>query len=221
MKKFSEEIREAAASVWEANFAHPFVRGVADGSLPLESFRYYVMQDSYYLSVFAKVQALGAAKANDLYTSGRMAEHVKGTYQAELGLHERFAKLLDISDAERSRFEPAPTAYAYTSHLMRVAYTGHLGDIVAAILPCYWIYLEIGRRLQGANPGVQVYEEWIAAYGGEWFEELVREQIDRLDDVAAACSDEDRQRMKREFVLSSRYELMFWEMAYRRETWLA
>jgi thiaminase/transcriptional activator TenA len=217
--KFSEFVRKRADAVWEASFRHPFVTGIADGTLPLDCFRYYIQQDAYYLSVFAKVQALGAAKADDLATSNRMASHVRGTYEAELALHEKFAEQLGITPEEKARFEPAPSAYAYTSHLLRAAYTGHLGDIVAAILPCYWLYYEIGEKMQGAAPDVPVYREWIAAYGGEWFGKLVQEQIELLDALAESVSESDRERMLRHFVISSRYEWMFWEMAYRKETW--
>lgn len=86
--KFSEKIRKKADAIWQASFDHPFVTGIADGSLPLDCFRYYVMQDSYYLAQFARIQALGAAKALDLYTTHRLAAHAQGTYEAELSLHE-------------------------------------------------------------------------------------------------------------------------------------
>jgi thiaminase (transcriptional activator TenA) len=217
---FTEIIRKAADAEWQSSLVHPFVTGIADGTLPIECFKFYVLQDSYYLSQFAKVQALGSAKADDLSVSGRMAKHVLGTYQAELSLHEKFMKQLDITEEEKTAFEPAPTAYAYTSHLLRSAYSGHLGDILAALLPCYWLYYDIGHKLADARPNVPVYQEWIAAYGGEWFEELVHEQLDGLNAIADQVSDSDRERMKQEFVISSRYELMFWEMAYRRERWM-
>ncbi|MCZ8513629.1 thiaminase II [Paenibacillus filicis] len=217
--KFSQELRQAAAGSWDASFAHPFVTGIGDGSLPLDCFRYYVLNDAYYLSHFARIQALGAAKADNLATTSRMAVHAQGTYSAELSLHEKFSKLLGITDAEREAFEPAPTAYAYTSHMYRAAYNGHLGDIIAAILPCYWLYYEIGERLQGCTPDEPIYREWIAAYGGEWFRELVQEQIDRLDELAEQVTARDRERMKSHFILSSRYEYLFWDMAYRKEDW--
>ncbi|RAV22132.1 thiaminase II [Paenibacillus contaminans] len=219
MTTFSKQVRQEADKIWQASFDHPFVTGIADGSLPIESFRYYVMQDAYYLSQFARVQALGAAKADDLFTTNRMAVHAQGTYGAELSLHEKFSKLLEITEEEKAAFEPAPTAYAYTSHMYRAAYMGHLGDVIAAILPCYWLYYEIGERLKGSKPGNPIYQEWIDAYGGEWFGELVKEQIDRFDEIAAKVTEADRERMKRHFLISSKYELMFWEMAYRLEKW--
>lgn len=217
--KFSAQIRAEADQIWRASFEHPFVTGIADGSLALESFRYYVLQDAYYLNHFAQVQAIGAAKSPNLHTSKRMAVHVQGTYEAELSLHENFSKRLGITEEEQQQFKPAPTAYAYTSHMLRAAYTGHLGDIIAAILPCYWLYYEIGEKLQGSTPAEPIYQEWIAAYGGEWFKELVEEQIDNLDQIAEIVTEADRQRMKEHFMISSKYEYMFWDMAYKLEKW--
>ncbi|WP_349409411.1 thiaminase II [Pseudalkalibacillus sp. SCS-8] len=216
---FSKHVREAADPIWEASFNHPFVTGIADGSLPLENFRYYVLQDAYYLSHFAKVQALGAAKSHDMATTASMAAHAQGTYEAELSLHENFSKQLGITEEERRNFKPAPTAYAYTSHMYRAAYNGHLGDIIAAILPCYWLYYEIGQQLKGSQPDEPIYQEWIEAYGGDWFETLVKEQIDRLDELAETVTAEDRDRMKEHFLISSQYEYDFWEMAYTLEQW--
>ena len=217
--KFSEHLRQRADASWQASFDHPFVTGIADGSLSLDSFRYYVLNDAYYLSVFAKVQALGSAKANDLYTSSRMAFHAQGTYEAELSLHANFSKVLGIIEEERAAFEPSPTAYAYATHLISVGYTGTLGEIIAALLPCYWLYWEIGLRLQGATPEEPIYQEWIKAYGGDWFSTLVQEQIDRLDALAEHATAEERARMERHFLISSQYEYSFWQMAYVLEAW--
>ncbi|KIL52063.1 thiaminase II [Jeotgalibacillus soli] len=215
---FSQEIRQQANEIWQASFDHPFVKGIGDGTLSLDQFRYYVLQDSYYLSHFAKVQTLGAAKADDLHTTNRMAIHAQGTYEAEMGLHENFSKQLKITDEEIASFNPSPTSYAYTSHLYRAA-QGHLGDIIAALLPCYWLYYEIGERLQGSSPDEEIYQQWIAAYGGEWFRALVEEQIERLDLLASQATEQDRQRMARHFLISSQYEYSFWEMAYTLEKW--
>ncbi|WP_433958206.1 thiaminase II [Cytobacillus horneckiae] len=218
-KTFTEELRMHANMIWEENFRHPFVKGIAEGNLPLENFRFYVMQDSYYLSHFARVQAIGAARADELHTTARMAAHAQGTYEAELGLHEKFMKLLNITNAELDAFEPAPTAYAYTSHLYRVADSGTIGEIIAALLPCYWIYYDIGQSFKGAAPAEPIYQEWIAAYGGEWFGKLVVEQIDRLNELAEKATDQEKNKMRQHFLISCQYELQFWEMAYKLEDW--
>jgi thiaminase (transcriptional activator TenA) len=219
MSTFTSQLRKEANGIWEANFEHPFVTGIANGDLSLEAFRYYVLQDSYYLSHFARVQAIGASKAADLFTTSRMAAHAQGTFEAELGLHEKFIKQLGVTKEEIDNFLPSPTAYAYTSHLYRVAASGSLGEIIAAILPCYWIYFEIGQLLKGSIPGVPIYQEWIGAYGGEWFSELVNEQISRLDSLALEASPIEKQRMKQHFIISSQYEFLFWDMAYKLEKW--
>ncbi|GAE30563.1 thiaminase II [Halalkalibacter hemicellulosilyticus] len=218
--KFSEHLRKQVDSIWNASFEHPFVTGVADGSLSLDAFKHYVKQDSYYLSKFAQVQSIGAAKALDFYTTSRMAFHAKSTFDAEHMLHEGFAKELGLSEEGHITVEnPAPTAVAYTNHLFASAYKGTLGDVIAAILPCYWLYWEIGEKFKGAKPGVAIYQKWIDTYGDEWFGDLVQEQINRLDDWASKASDGEKKRMEEIFVTSSKYEYMFWEMAYTLEEW--
>lgn len=217
--KFSESLRQRVEASWQASFAHPFVTGIADGSLPLESFKHYVLNDSYYLSVFAKVQALGAARADDLFTMSRMAHHAQGTYGAEMELHRNFTARLGITDEQKAAFQPAPTAYNYANHLISVGYTGTLGEIIAAILPCYWLYWEIGTRYEGVQSPEPIYQDWINAYGGEWYGQLVTEQIQRLDELAERASHEEKHRMERHFILSSDYEYSFWQMAYTRESW--
>ncbi len=216
---FSQSLRKEVDSIWEASFHHPFVKKLGEGTLDLANFRYYVLQDSYYLSHFARVQTLGAAKALELETTARMAHHAQNTYEAELSLHENFAKKLGITQEEKDNFIPAPTAYAYTSHMYRAAYEGHLGDIIAAILPCYWLYYEIGERLKECQPEEPIYNEWISAYGSDWFRTLVEEQITRLDAIAEKVTESDRKRMKQHFIISSQYEYSFWEMAYTLEKW--
>lgn len=217
--KFSEELRQEADPIWQASFNHPFVQGIGDGTLPLDRFRYYVLQDSYYLTHFAKNQALAAAKAEDLAVTNRLAMHAQGTYEAEMSLHRTFRTLLGITDEDMKNFEPAPTAYAYTSHMYRAGQFGHLGDIIAAILPCYWLYYEIGEKLKHKRPNEPIYQTWIDTYGSEWFTELVHEQINRLDEIAATVTEAERERMKGHFLKSSQYEYMFWEMAYTLEKW--
>ncbi|MDG5787927.1 thiaminase II [Evansella sp. AB-P1] len=218
--KFSQQLRQKVDAIWEASFEHPFVKGVADGSLPLECFTYYVKQDSFYLSKFAQAQSIGAAKALDFYTTGQMAHHAKSTFDAEHMLHEGFAKELGISvDGKIENEDPAPTAVAYTNHILAASYKGSLGEVIAAILPCYWLYWEIGEKYKGSTPGVPIYQKWIDTYGDEWFETLVNEQIDRLDAWAEQASEAEKKRMESIFIKSSKYEYMFWEMSYTLEKW--
>lgn len=219
MTGFAQELREKADKIWNKSFTHPFIEEMRDGILAEEKMKHYILQDGYYLSHFARVQSLAGAKAEDFMTVNRMAVHAQGSYEAEMAMHEKFTSMLGITESEQQAFEASPTAHAYTSHLYRAAHFGSTGVIIAALLPCYWLYYEIGERLQGAEPDHPVYQEWIDAYGGDWFKELVDEQINRLNACAVHASAAEKEMMEEYFLISSRYELQFWEMAYTLETW--
>ena len=184
-----------------------------------EYFRFYIQQDFYFLTRFVNILALCAAIASYIATTNQFADFAKHTYSAEIGLHEQFSKRMGITAEEKECFKPAPTTYAYTSHLYHAGHSGHLGDVIAAVLPCYWLYAEIGDAFIDAAPEEPIYQEWIATYGGKDFQDRVDEQIAHLDKIAAAVSEADRERMKEHFIISSQYEYAFWEMAYRMETW--
>jgi thiaminase/transcriptional activator TenA len=160
---------------------------------------------------------MAASKARDLSTIGRLAFHAQSTVEAEHALHETFFDMLGIRNDET--FQPAPTAYKYTSHLLSVAHNGTVGEIVAAILPCYWLYWEIGQRHRDAKPNHPIYDKWVETYGNHRFGDLAQEQIARLDELAEQATDRERHRMEQWFLISSQYELEFWEMAYTLETW--
>ncbi|MCM3711880.1 thiaminase II [Sporosarcina luteola] len=216
---FCEEVRKECDDVWEASFHHPFIAALAEGTLPEDVFKQYVLQDSYYLKHFAKVHAMAAVQATDLLTVQRFAQHADGTCGAEISLHEGFFGLLGVTDEDIENFEPAPTAYAYTSHLYRAALEGDLATTLSALLPCYWLYYEIGERLKDAKPDHPIYDKWIATYSSEWFEQATREQIDRLNKLTEDLSDKRRGQLKAHFIKSVHYELQFWEMAWTQQSW--
>jgi thiaminase/transcriptional activator TenA len=165
--------------------------------------------------------ALAAAKAGDLETMGRFAELLHETLNTEMDLHRGFAAKFGISPGELESTQAAPGTRAYTQHLLATAYSGDLADIAAAILPCMWDYSDIGQNLaaQGAPSPQPLYDEWIQIYAAPEFGALatwLRGLLDRLGSDAAP----DRQvRLSRLFADSCRYEYLFWDMAYRQETW--
>ncbi|MBS4208715.1 thiaminase II [Bacillus sp. FJAT-50079] len=216
---FCEEVRKECNDIWEASFQHPFIQSLAEGTLPEAVFKHYVLQDSYYLKHFAKVHALAAVQAKDLRTVQRFAQHADGTCGAEIALHEGFFELLGITEGELAAFKPAPTAYAYTSHLYRAALEGDLAYTLSALLPCYWLYYEIGERLKDTKPNHPIYDKWIATYSSDWFEKSTREQIDRLNDLTKNLPAERINELKDQFIMSSHYELQFWEMAWSQQEW--
>jgi len=220
-ERFTDLLRAESAPIWQRVHAHPFVRGLADGSLPIACFRYYMVQDYVFLIAFCRVLALGAAKADDLETMARFAGLLHATLTTEMSLHRASAARFGISEAELERAEAAPTTHAYTSHLLYTAHGGTLGELAAALLPCQWSYAEIGQELDrtAPHPRHEIYGEWIATYASPDFgalAEWLRALVDRL---GAHASPDERRRMARHFMLSSRHELAFWDAAWRQEGW--
>lgn len=219
--RFTEKLRQATKKSWEMSVNHPFVVGVTRGDLPLDTFKYYILQDIYYLKHFGKVHALAAAQAEDFRITSLLAKKARQTAEAELTVHKEHAEALNITEEDTKRFNPAPTAYAYTSHLYRAALSGSLAETVAALLPCYWLYADIGKTYADKNPEEPIYQNWINTYASDWFQTSTQEQIDLLDQLAEEASDRERAKMKEQFVIAKEYELAFWEMAYTKEGWLS
>jgi thiaminase (transcriptional activator TenA) len=217
---FSDQLREAAADIWEAQHAHPFVRGIADGSLPVERFAHYVRQDYVFLIEYARMLALGAARAADLQTMRRFAEVTEAILGEEMELHRAFAREFGISEPQLEAEPPAPTTQAYTDFLVRTAALGDEPELAAALLPCMWGYAELGQRLhaEGTSPDPR-YQRWIETYAAPEFDELATWCRGLVDRLATSTDDDGRARMTRAFVTCSRYELQFWEMGWTLERW--
>lgn len=219
--RFTDILRQETKESWEQSLNHPFVQGIVRGDLPLDTFKYYIIQDIYYLKHFGKVHAMAAAQSDDFQVTAMLTEKAKMTAEAELTVHREHAELLNITEDDMKHFKPAPTAYAYTSHLYRAALSGQTGQTIAAMLPCYWLYADIGKKNQRAKPGKTIYQNWINMYADDWFQTSTQEQIDLLDKIAEESSDQEKEKIKEQFVIAKEYELAFWEMAYTKEEWLS
>ncbi|MDY0404907.1 thiaminase II [Virgibacillus sp. 179-BFC.A HS] len=153
--------------------------------------------------------------------AAKLAEKAKMTAEAELTVHREHAKILHITNTDIKKFKPAPTAYAYTSHMYRAALSGSLAQIVACMLPCYWLYADIGLRNNDAKPKEKIYDNWIQMYASNWFQDSTKEMINLLDELADQVSEAERNKIKQQFIISKEYELAFWEMSYTFEKWLS
>src|SRR5699024_774074 len=115
-----------------------FAHVLGTGDLALDTCKHYMMQDIYYLKHYGKVHAFAAAHADDFSQAASLAKKAQTTAEAEITVHKEHARILNITEDDINHFNPAPTAYAYTSHLYRAALSGSLAQIVASMLPCYW-----------------------------------------------------------------------------------
>jgi thiaminase/transcriptional activator TenA len=212
----SAELREAAAPIWEAQLAHPFVRGIGDGTLPEDRFRFYVRQDYLFLIDYGRLLALAAARAPRLEWMRRFAALAHSVLETEMDLHRQFAGRWGITPVELESEPTAPATAAYCDFLLRTAALGDFAELVAALLPCMWGYAEIGQRLAAAGPpDHERYAEWIAMYAGEDFGRLAAWCRDLTDAAAADVAGAGRERLHAAFRASSEHELAFWESAWR------
>ena len=219
-EKISAQFRSRGARIWRAIENHAFLRELHAGTLPMNRFTYFILQDYVYLLDFAQILCQGGAKSPDLETLELFCRHALGAVEVERSFHASFGKTLGLSGKELDAVPKGPITQAYIGHLQSVARSGTLGEIVAAVLPCYWIYGEVGKRLYRNRPSKpKIYRQWIETYASEAFWQPVREQIQLMDKLGAAASSSEKNLMNAHFLLSSRYEFMFWEQAYRLESW--
>jgi thiaminase/transcriptional activator TenA len=216
---FTTDLWRAIEPIYGAILRHPFVTGLTDGSLPRDSFRFYAVQDALYLRDFARALALCGARAPRDEWIVMFAEHAAAALKVERELHESFFKDFGLAPAEVAATPLAPTNLAYTSYLLAVAHAAPFAEAVAAVLPCYWIYWEVGKELERRGSPDPLYTRWIGTYASEDFGGVVRAVLECTDTVAAALPPAERAAMTRHFVTTSRYEWMFWEMGLRREAW--
>ena len=214
-ESFSESLRQEALPIWESIFAHPFLEEIEAAELPLEKFRYYVEQDYHYLAGFGQVVATALSKAPDTRTLRRLTRRI--TTPVERPLHGRMFELLETSEDAAETVPLSPTNMAYINHMQTAASMGGVGEAAAALLPCPWTYHEIGERI--AVPEHPIYSYWAQPYRDGLLEESTAAWRELVDEYAANGGPATREAMRSAFITSSRYEFMFWTMAYNMESW--
>ena len=215
----TRELWTTMVPVYDAILRHPFVVGLTDGSLPRECFRYYAIQDALYLREFARALSLAAARASEDDWIVMFNEHAAGALRVERALHEGFFKEFGLSPAEVAATPLAPTNLAYTSYLLAVAYGRPFHEALAALLPCYWVYWEVGKALERAASPDPLYARWIATYASGEFGDVVRAVLAVTDAVGERLAAAEREAMRRHVLTTTRYEWMFWDMGWRLEAW--
>jgi len=214
--KWSDHAWQSINPVYASILQMPFIQELTNGTLPLEKFQFYLMQDSLYLEHFGRALAIVGAKANaipDMLAFFRFAET---TIIVENALHESYFK--DFGVTERAIMQPA--CHHYTHFLKSTVAIEAVEIGMAAVLPCFWIYKAVGdyiykHQQKENNP----YQKWIDTYAGEEFGIAVQNAIDICDRNAAQTTDAIRAKMTEAFVASSRLEYDFWEAAYINRKW--
>ena len=206
--------------MWQAQHEHPFVRGIGDGSLDLERFRHWVRQDYRFLIEYCRLFGLAAARAPDLDTLARFADLLQATARTEMDLHRAYAAELGIT-AARARAGADGADHARV-HRFPAARRGHRRLRRAGrprFCPACGASRRSGHPRRPGAAGRPRYAKWIRIYADPEFAALAGWCRDLLDRLAAGADGAARRRMEDAFLTSSRYEYLFWEMAWRLETW--
>jgi thiaminase (transcriptional activator TenA) len=217
----TERLRESCAADWADLHAHPFVRELADGTLPPDTFRFYVEQNLQYLPEYARAMALGASRADDLATMRVFAADLANVVESEIPQNEELRRRAvelgarDLGGADG----PAPATLAYTSFLMATAARFRPLELMAAILPCTWSYGEIAARLVGDAAEHPVYTGWIRFFGSADYARIVGTMRADLEQRATGADAQTVERLTSLFATGTRLERDFWDMAYGLEHW--
>ncbi|MFH1762715.1 MAG: thiaminase II [Gemmatimonadota bacterium] len=216
----TDDLYAAAEPLWANQLHHPFVKGLGDGTLAEERFKRWVLQDYRYLTEFARVFAWAAAKADCLDSMSWYARVLDLTLNTEMELHRQYAARFRLTSADLEAEPMWPTTRAYTDFLVRTAADGDMMDLLAALLPCAWGYLYLARKLaEGGRPADQRYSDWISQYASEEFAQALEWLRGELDRLASGIPEDKRKRLFEIFLLSTRYEWLFWEMCWMGESW--
>ena len=217
MASFSERCWEAAQPVWEAIKEHQFLKALEAGTLPVENFRYYILQDYNYLAGFGRAAAAALSAAPDTETARRLLLRV--STPVERPLHGALFEALGVSEDEAEAALPSPTNLAYQNHMETSMRIGGIGRGIAAILPCPRIYHEVGKILDEPAGGHPAFRIWRESYATGLLEASVRGWSEILDDLAESAGAAEREAMTAAYLISAQYEHMFWTMAYNMEEW--
>ena len=216
---YSDELWAAGADVYDKVRAHPFLTGLSDGTLPHAAFRHFVVQDTHYLRGYARALALLAARAPSEADTVMFSQHAAGAIAAEQDMHAELADALGLTAAAAAAEPVAPTTTAYTSYLLTVCHQGSFAEGLGAVLPCYWIYAKVGEALLAGSSPDPLYARWIAMYGGDEFQAVVDAVLAVTDRVGPELGAAESARVRAHYTTTCRYEWMFWDAAWRQETW--
>lgn len=217
---FTQLLWQKNTALYEQILNLPFNQELAAGTLAPEAFCHYVIQDAHYLLAYGRALAVAAAKAYDADDVMQFSEAAKIAIVVERSLHNDFMTAFNVS---KETFESTPLTLAchhYTSFLTATVWSESYPVVLAALLPCFWIYAEVGRAIVSQSVPNNPYQAWIDTYAGEEFHTAVRNVIATVDKVAARCDADTLEKMHAAYTMGAKLEWLFWDSAYHQRQWL-
>ncbi|MFD2044202.1 thiaminase II [Ornithinibacillus salinisoli] len=218
---FTDQLRKDNDDIFQFILSHPFVEGIGKGEVPNKAIEHYIKADFEYLNAFMKIYGIALAKSTNRKEIAYFHKKIDFILNDEIHPHRNFCDYIGVNYEELQGHPLPPTADHYIKHMMYHAQMGNLGEILGALLPCPWTYLEIGRELiQKYNPSnTHPFYPWITFYADKSVENTTREMCELLDKYMDHASPVEQLNVKDAFRKSCQLELQFWEMAYNYEQW--
>ncbi|NYF10557.1 hydroxymethylpyrimidine kinase/phosphomethylpyrimidine kinase [Leifsonia sp. AK011] len=211
--RVAEEWWTDIAPIRESTDALPFVRGLVDGSLERGDFTWYLQQDALYLRDYSRALAHASALAPTREEQAFWATSAHSAIAAELDLHTHWLDTDELFVAE-----PSATTTAYVDHLLALAARGDYGELIAGLLPCFWMYVDIGERMLSHAASENPYRQWLTTYADPAFRDATTRAIEYVTSHAGHALPEHRRRMQRAFRTSARHEHDFFTAPSGRNT---
>ncbi len=219
MRRFSADAWARNTSLYDRILTLPFNVELAEGRLGLDAFRHYIVQDAKYLIAFAQALAVASARADDPDQIVLFAAAAQEAVVVERALHADYFRRFGIDEATVATTPMSPACHHYTSFLLATGFREPLAVHVAALLPCFWVYREVGHHIHRIAASGNPYRAWIDTYAGDEFAAAVDAIIAATDAVAGAASPGQIEAMHAAFTRAMQLEWMFWDSAYRLERW--
>jgi thiaminase (transcriptional activator TenA) len=212
-----DELKNAVANVMPKIYQHPFNQELAAGTLPIEKFIFYLSQDALYLTDFSKALALTATRLPHDQQSELFIQFSMNALKAERDLHANILK--KYPTPRQTTNQQSPFCFMYSNYLLRMASSAAVEESVASLLPCFWIYQQVGQRADAKKIPNNPYQDWIDLYSSHEFNHSVELMIATVNELAAHASIRCKQKMLSAFRLATLCEWQFWQGAYSQEAW--
>ncbi len=216
----TQRLFDATREIWARCYVHPFVKGIATGTLDREKFRYYIIQDYLYLQDYAKAFAIGIAKAKSQEMTALFSGYIAQLTGSEMNIHHGYMGKFAVTQAELDGAPRALDNLSYTSYMLRVAYEEGEAEILTAILACACSYEAIAKNMVENDPDCvnhSFYGEWVAGYAAEAYAKENRVLVHMLDELTRNYSEQQLRHLTDIFVTCSRYEYLFWELSWNMD----
>jgi thiaminase (transcriptional activator TenA) len=213
-----DTLHEAVAEFMPNIYEHPFNKELANGSLPLEKFTFYLAQDALYLADFSKALALTASRLPHDHQTELFMQFAMDAIKAERELHVTTLKKYALSD--KLKGEQSPFCFMYTNYLLKMANVATVEEAVASLLPCFWVYQQVGQRALAKKIDNNPYQDWIDLYSKPEFNHSVTLAITTLNELGDKAAIHTQKNMVVAFKRATQLEWCFWQGAYTQQTWL-